>query len=139
MDNATIMVISVLVALVVGLMLVILYKRKVIDAELIEGIGNLMDSIKPHVEGSPFWQLMQFARTAVNAVEQMVKTGVVNKDDKSRKEKAMEIVQAAAISAGIDYGDAEREVASACIEAEVHDLPRNYIARQEPPETKDEE
>lgn len=139
MDNATVGIIAVLVALVVGLMLVILYKRKVIDAELIEGIGGLMDAIKPHVNSSPFWELMQFARMAVNAVEQMVKTGVVNKDDKSRKDKAMEIIQAAAISAGIDYGDAEREVASACIESEVHDLPRNYIVEQKPPETKDEE
>ena len=63
-------------------------------------------------------------------VEQLVKTGVINRDDESRKMKAMSIVETAAKVDQLDFGSDEEEIASACIEAEVSQLPRN---KKDPP------
>ena len=124
MNEATISLIASLVALAVGIVLIVLYKRKVVDGELIEGTANLMQGIE-FPQGSAFGMILEYAKTAVLTVEQLVKTGVIGKDDETRKNAAMNIVEQAAKVDGLPYGAAEMEVASACIEAEVAELPRN--------------
>ena len=71
-----------------------------------------------------FSQILEYSKTAVLTVQQLVKTGIINKDNEARKKAAMDIVEAAAKVDGLEYTEAEREVASACIEAEVAQLPK---------------
>ena len=74
---------------------------------------------------------MSYAKIAVRAVEQLVKNGTIQRDDKARKDAAMNMVEAAAKTDGLPFGAAEQEVADMCIEAEVQELPRN---QQKPPD-----
>ena len=129
MENTVLSIIAVVLALIVGVALIILYKRRVIDGELIEGTASLMHEIEIPAD-SAFGKILEYAKTAVLTVEQLVKTGVINRDDESRKTKAMEIVETAAKVDQLEYGNDEKEIASACIEAEVSQLPRN---RMDPP------
>ena len=119
--------IAVVLALIIGVALIVLYKRQVIDSELIEGTASLMKEIElPELPvDSVFGKILEYAKTAVLTVEQLVKTGVINRDDESRKMKAMSIVETAAKVDQLDFGSDEEEIASACIEAEVSQLPRN--------------
>lgn len=132
MESTVLSMIAVVLALIIGVALIVLYKRQVIDSELIEGTANLMKEIElPELPvDSVFGKILEYAKTAVLTVEQLVKTGVINRDDESRKTKAMEIVETAAKVDQLDFGCDEEEIASACIEAEVSQLPRN---KKDPP------
>ena len=124
MDSTTLSIIACVIAIGVGIGMFVMYKKRLIDKEMIEGVAALLRDIEIPV-GSVFSMILEYAKTAVLTVEQLVKTGVINKDDESRKKAAMDIVEAAAKADGIEYTKAEEEVASACIEAEVAKLPRN--------------
>lgn len=118
-------IVSVLIALVIGLLLIILFKKKVISGDMIEGTAELLQAL-PVTEGSGLFELiLKYARTAVLTVEQLVKTGKIEPDDVARKDKAMEIIEAAAAVDEVPFNDQERQVADACIEACVQELPRN--------------
>ena len=127
MESTVLSMIAVVLALISGVALIVLYKRQVIDSELIEGTASLMKEIElPELPvDSVFGKILEYAKTAVLTVEQLVKTGVINRDDESRKMKAMSIVETAAKVDQLDFGSDEEEIASACIEAEVSQLPRN--------------
>lgn len=127
MESTVLSMIAVVLALIIGVALIVLYKRQVIDSELIEGTASLMKEIElPELPvDSVFGKILEYAKTAVLTVEQLVKTGVINRDDESRKMKAMSIVETAAKVDQLDFGSDEEEIASACIEAEVSQLPRN--------------
>ena len=124
MDSTTLSIIACVIAIGVGIGMFVMYKKRLIDKEMIEGVAALLRDIEIPV-GSVFSMILEYAKTAVLTVEQLVKTGIINKDDESRKKAAMDIVEAAAKADGIEYTKAEEEVASACIEAEVAKLPRN--------------
>lgn len=132
MESTVLSIIAVILALIIGVALIVLYKRQVIDSELIEGTASLMNDIElPELPvDSVFGKILEYAKTAVLTVEQLVKTGVINRDDESRKMKAMSIVETAAKVDQLDFGSDEEEIASACIEAEVSQLPRN---KKDPP------
>lgn len=114
------------VALAVAL--IVLYKKRVIDEDAISGASKVLEGIA--VSGGLFETIRQYAETAVKTVEQMVKTGAIDRDDAMRKSAAMNIVRNAAEVDGIKMGAAEILAASDCIEAEVQNLPRN----QKPPD-----
>lgn len=124
MDEKMLGIIAIVISLVVGIALIILYKKKIVDGELIEGASTLLQGFDIP-QGSVFGMILQYSKTAVMTVEQLVKNGIINKDDESRKKTAMNIVESAAKVDGLPYGAAEMEVASACIEANVAELPRN--------------
>lgn len=128
--NDPVSIIALVVALIVAGVLIFLISRKSITVEAIEGAGKILDGI-PVVEGSPFAKIKEYAQIAVKTVEQLVKTGVIPRNDKARKDAAMNIVERAAKIDGLPYGAAEIEVASDCVEAEVQTLPRN---QQKPPD-----
>ena len=125
MDSNFVSIIAVIIALVTGIGLILMYKKRIVDGELIEGTASVLNGIEIP-GGTPFGLILEYAKTAVLTVEQLVKTGVINKDDESRKKAAMDIVETAALVDGLDYTKAEAELASACIEAEVSKLPRNH-------------
>ena len=115
-----------LLAIIFGIALVVclivLYKRKIIDGELLSGAAEMIHQIEIPEDGSIFSQFVKYAATAVLTVEQMVKNGQINRDNESRKSAAMEIVKTAAEVDNIPYMEAEEKLASACIEAEVHKM-----------------
>lgn len=123
-------IIAFVLALVIAIILIVLFKKRYISADVIDGAGDIMEAI-PVPEGMGVFALIaNYAKTAVLAVEQLVKNGVIEPDDKARKDAAMEIIENAAKVDDIEYGEAEQAAASACIEAEVQMLPRN----QKPPD-----
>ena len=125
----TISIIALCLALIVAGVLIVLFKKRLIDEKAIEGVGQVLDGI-PVTEG-PFVMIRDYAKIAVRAVEQLVKNGQIAPDDTTRKDAAMNMVEAAAKADGLAYGAAEQEVADMCIEAEVLGLPRN---QQKPPD-----
>ena len=128
-------IIAFCLAIIVAVALILLFKKRVIDADVIEGTGEIMDAI-PIPEGcGAFGLIASYAKTAVHAVEQLVKNGVIKRDDQIRKDRAMTIVECAAKVDGIAFGAQEQDMASYCIEAEVQQLPRN----QKPPDAEAEE
>lgn len=120
--NNTAVIIACLCALIVGVGLILLYKKKIVDEGLIHGVSEIMDGIIVE-DQSVFGLILEYSRTAVKTVEQLVKTGKIEPDDTSRKDAAMRIVAEAARVDQIEFGPTEQDVASACIEAEVHNLP----------------
>lgn len=127
--NDPVSIIALVVALIVAGTLIFLVSRKYITVEAIEGADKVLDGI-PVIEDSTFAKIRDYSRIAVKTVEQLVKTGVIPREDQARKDAAMNIIENAAKVDGLPYGAAEMDVASSCIEAEVQDLPRN----QKPPD-----
>lgn len=119
--------IAVLVAIFIGVALIIAVTRKKLDAGTLEGVANLMEAL-PVTEGNGVFDLIyKYSKVAVLAVEQLVKTGKIGKSPEERKATALAMVENAAEADKIVYGEAEKALADACIEAEVHELPRNKI------------
>ena len=127
-------IIAFCLALIVAVLLIVLFKKRIIDDGDITGTGEILQAI-PVPEGSgAFGLIVQYAKIAVSAVEQLVHNGIIKPDNASRKNAAMNMVAAAAKIDGVPYGAEEMEVADYCVEAEVQQLPRN----QKPPDTAEE-
>lgn len=125
-------IIAFCLALIVAVTLIILFKKRIIDADVIAGTGQVLDDLPAEGFG-PFSVIASYARTAVHAVDQLVKNGIIQRDDKARKDAAMNMVEAAARVDGLSYGAQEMEVADMCIEAEVHEQHNS----QKPPDTNE--
>lgn len=129
-SNEIAILIAVVIAMALAIALIVLYKRRVIDADVIQGISGVFQTL-PVTEGKGvFGMIREYAQTAVQTVEQLVKIGAISRDDATRKDKAMDIVAQAARIDEVPFGTAEQDMASYCIEAEVQQLPRN----QKPPD-----
>ena len=125
MDKNTITLVALAVAAVIGFTLVILVVKKVIRKETVEGIADVIREMPVTMGSGLFGKIYEYSRAAVLAVEQLVKTGEIEKEDEARKAEAMKIVKKAAKVDDVPFGAAESEMASACIEAAVQQLPRN--------------
>ena len=125
MSTETMAMVALIVALVVGVALIALYKRKIIEGDTISGVAEVLQALPVTMGSGLFGKILEYSRTAVLTVEQMVKNGTIQRDDNSRKEKAMALVAQAANVDDVPFGMNEQEVASACIEACVQELPRN--------------
>lgn len=117
--------IALVVALAVGVAAVILYKRNVISGDTISGIAEVLQALPVTVGSGLFGKILEYSKTAVLTVEQLVENGKLDPDDKTRKDKAMALVAQAANVDEVPYGINEQQVADACIEACVYKLPRN--------------
>ena len=108
-----------------GVALVLLIKYRKIDKETLSGVASVLEAL-PNTEGSSVFDLIyKYSKMAVLAVEQLVKSGKIGKTAEERKSAALDMVKSAAEVDGIEYGKEEGMLASACVEAEVHKLPRN--------------
>ena len=128
MDKNTITLVALAVAAVIGFTLVILVVKKVIRKETVEGIADVIREMPVTMGSGLFGKIYEYSRAAVLAVEQLVKTGEIEKEDEARKAEAMKIVKKAAKVDDVPFGAAESEMASLCIEAAVQQLPRNQQA-----------
>ena len=125
MSTEMVAMVALVVALIVGIALIALYKRKVIEGDAISGIAEVLQALPVTMGSGLFGKILEYSRTAVLTVEQLVKNGKIQPDDGARKEKAMALVAQAANVDDVPFGMNEQEVASACIEACVQELPRN--------------
>ena len=128
MDNNTMTIIALAVAVLVGFALLALYMKKVIRKDTLEQIVETVKDMPVTMGSGLFGKIYEYSRAAVLTVEQLVKTGQITKEDQARKDKAMEIVEQAAKVDEVPFGAAESEMASLCIEAAVQQLPRNQQA-----------
>lgn len=123
----TVELIAILLAIVLGIALIILFLNKKLTPEALSGAAEVIQSLPIGENNSLFGLFLKYAGVAVLTVEQWVKTGKIEKTDQARKDTAMELVRQAAAVDDVPFGAAEQEVASACIEAKVQELPRNQI------------
>ena len=128
MDKNTMTLVALAVAAVIGFTLLILIVKKVIRKETVEGIADVIREMPVTMGSGLFGKIYEYSRAAVLAVEQLVKTGEIEKEDEARKAEAMKIVKKAAKVDDVPFGAAESEMASLCIEAAVQQLPRNQQA-----------
>lgn len=128
MDNNTMTIIALVVAVLLGFVLLVLYMKKVIRKDTLEQIVETVKDMPVTMGSGLFGKIYEYSRAAVLTVEQLVKTGQIKKDNEVRKDAAMHIVEQAAKVDEVPFGAAESEIASLCIEAAVQQLPRNQQA-----------
>ena len=128
MNENTTILIALAVAVLVGFALLLLYMKKVIKKDTLEQIVETIQAMPVTMGSGLFGKIYEYSRAAVLAVEQLVDVGKVQPDDRSRKDAAMHIVEAAAKVDEVPFGAAEGEMADVCIEANVKQLPRNQQA-----------
>ena len=128
MDNNTMTIIALAVAVLLGFALLVLYMKKVIRKDTLEQIVETVKDMPVTMGSGLFGKIYEYSRVAVLTVEQLVDIGKIEREDQARKDKAMEIVEQAAKVDEVPFGAAESEMASLCIEAAVQQLPRNQQA-----------
>ena len=122
--NTWLAIIAIVLSCGLGVGLIYLYKKKVIKAETLTQAATLLDGVD--IVGSGFIaQIAEYARIAVHAVEQLAKTGVIEKDNDTKKQTAMEYVQQFAKVDEVTLSPADLETADLLVEAAVAELPRN--------------
>ena len=122
--NTWLAIIAIVLSCGLGVGLIYLYKKKIIKAETLTKAATLLDGVD--IVGSGFIaQIAEYARIAVHAVEQLAKTGVIEKDNDTKKQTAMEYVQQFAKVDEVTLSPADLETADLLVEAAVAELPRN--------------
>ena len=125
MSTEMMAMVALVVAVVVAVALIVLYKKRIIQGDTLSGVAEVLQALPVTMGSGLFGKILEYSKTAVLTVEQLVKNGQLNPDDKTRKEKAMALVAQAANVDDVPYGMNEQQVADACIEACVQELPRN--------------
>ena len=125
MDGTTwIAIAAIALAVLIGIVLIYLLKKKFIKPETVTQAAELLDGIE--VVGSGFiQQLAEYAKIAVHAVEQLAKQGVIEKNNETKKKTALEYVQTFAKIDEVSLSPADLDTADVLIEAAVNELPRN--------------
>lgn len=122
--NTLLSIIAIILACGLGVGLIVLYKKKIIKPETLTQAATLLDGVD--IVGSGFIaQIAEYARIAVHAVEQLAKTGVIEKDNEVKKQTAMEYVQQFAKVDEVTLSPSDLETADLLVEAAVAELPRN--------------
>lgn len=117
-DWRTILEIVFVIGTIVAL--IILYRRNYLDEEYLANLDAYLDAID---DGTGLVSVLSnYARLAVQAVEQMVRAGVIPKEDKARKEKAIEIVNELAKTDSIELEECADETIGNLIEFAVDDM-----------------
>ena len=124
MSDAMVFVFGVALAAITLVVLVLLYRNGKISASGISAIGEIVGNICDFMpKESLFTLLGNYVRKAVLAVEQLVSSGQLEKDDEIRKTQALTFIEQFAVLDGIELNDDDKAVASSLIEAEVALLP----------------
>lgn len=123
MENTTILfsILGLVAFAVVAVLLIVLWKKGLLTADALNALRDLADGVILPEDG-PIGTLAYYARLAVRAVEQLVKSGQLEKDDETRREKALELVEEYAAASGPALNDKEISTVRSLIEAEVYEL-----------------
>ena len=114
------LILGCIVAIAVGIILVILYRKNKVNEEYIRMLADYLDTID---DGNGVVSLLAaYAKRAVLAVEQMVKAGVLAKTNEGRKDMAVQIVKELAASDGVELDELDEIAVGSLIEAEVFEM-----------------
>ncbi len=125
MADNWISIIAMIVAAVTAVGLILLYKRGFVTTSGLEALSALLKDVDVS-QYSNVDRLKEYAKMAVDAVEQMAKSGAIQPDNETKKQIAMNTVQHMALADKIDLTRAEMTVADSLVEAAVYNLPRNH-------------
>jgi len=114
------LIIGCIMFVAVVIVLVILYRKNRINEEYLETLAQYLDQIDDGDGVIPL--LAQYAKRAVRAVEQMVKAGVLPKENEARKNMAMQIVSEFATADGIELNEADKAAADSLVESAVFEM-----------------
>ena len=107
-------------AVIMVIALAILYRKNYLDEQYLAGLELYLDELD---DGTGLVSVLaEYAKIAVRAVEQMVKAGVIPKENEARKKTAEQLVADYALADGVKLTDEDKETASSLIEAEVYEL-----------------
>lgn len=123
-ETTWIAIAAIALAVLIGIVLIYLLKKKIIKPETLTQAAELIDGVTVFGDGF-IAKLAEYARIAVHAVEQLAKTGVIDKDNGVKKETAMTYLQQFAKIDEVSLSPADLETADLLIEAAVNELPRN--------------
>ena len=113
-------IVGVIAFIAVGVAVAFLYRKNQINAESIDMLIEYLDTID---DGDGIVPLLAgYAKKAVTAVEQMVKIGLLVKENDARKDKAMQIVEELALADGIELSEDDKIAADYLIESEVFEM-----------------
>lgn len=116
-------IVGVIAFIAVGVAVAFLYRKNQINAESIDMLIEYLDTID---DGDGIVPLLAgYAKKAVTAVEQMVKIGLLVKENEVRKDKAMQIVEELALADGIELSEDDKIAADYLIESEVFEMRKN--------------
>ena len=126
MENTAILfsVLGLVAFALVAILLIVLWKQGLLTADALNALGDLVDGVILPSDG-PIGILAYYARLAVRAVEQLVKSGQLDTTgdaDAIRREKALELVEEYAAASGPALTDKEISTVRSLIEAEVYEL-----------------
>ena len=96
-----------------------LYYKNKINCESIEMLVDYLDTIDDGDGVVPL--LAGYAKKAVTAVEQLVKAGIIPKENEARKNMAMRIVEELAAADGLELEEEDKIAADSLIESEVYE------------------
>lgn len=88
---------------------------------MIGTFGNMSNEM-PKPQNELLSTLIYYCRLAVQAVEQLVKSGQIDKDDEARRDIAMEMVEQYATADGVTLDDNSRETVKSLIEVQVYQM-----------------
>ena len=125
MENGTLLLIlTILLCVLFAGVLIWLYVTKRITLPMITSIGLALEQARLiFTQDTPFERLVRYAWKAVNAVEQLVKSGQLEKTDEARRTKASELVELYASIDGMQITEKEAAAISPIIEGELPSLP----------------
>lgn len=129
MPADTIAIVALAISALVAAALVYLYRRGILSEPAISAFGSLIDGID--FDNSFLVTLAYYCSLAVKAVDQLVKSGQIPKDDEARKTKAIDYVQNYAAVDGYELNSAEMQAVETLIEAKVYE---QRMEEQHPPE-----
>ena len=113
-------IVVVISFIAIAVSIVILYRKDQITEENIQTLVDYLDTLD---DGDGLVPLLAgYAKKAVAAVEQLVKAGIIVKENDIRKNKAMQIVKKLAAADGIELTEEDKQAADYLIESEVFEM-----------------
>lgn len=107
-------------AVILGIALIVLYRKNYLNEQYLAGLELYLDDFD---DGSGLIAVLaEYAKIAVRAVEQMVRAGIIPKEDETRKKTAEQLVADYAVADGVELSDEDKETAASLIEAEVYEM-----------------
>ena len=113
-------ILGCVVFVAIAVVLVILYRKNKVNEEYLRMLSDYLDTVDDG--GNIVSLLAGYAKRAVLAVEQMVKAGVIPKENETRKNMAMRIVSELATADGVEMNEADKIAADSLVESEVYEL-----------------
>ena len=114
---------AMILAALAAVGLIILYRKGPISQSGLQAMSAMLKDLK--VKDANVNRLMYYASIAVDAVEQMAKSGAIEPTNVIKKQTAMNVVENMALADNINLSRIQLAVAEDLVESAVYNLPRN--------------